>query len=188
MVSFECNGTISEVASTNRSEVLFVEFGQFSFVVASHSRFEIWHVSWCLQELFFCSLRHYECYAQEEQDRRRREATQKVESTLAPSTHGNKQRSGGDGEWWFPFECNITISEVASTNRFEVMLVDFGYFTFVVASHGMFLHTHTIWCAYPSGSVYFLWCLSSYDKAINRSQSQRIESNQQSQTKNQNEP
>ena len=41
MVSFDCNGTISEVASTNRSEVLFVEFGQFSFVVASHSRFEI---------------------------------------------------------------------------------------------------------------------------------------------------
>merc|ERR1712139_175269 len=35
MVSFDCNGTISEAASTNRSEVLFVGFGHFSFVVAS---------------------------------------------------------------------------------------------------------------------------------------------------------
>ena len=34
----------------------------------------------------------------------------------------------------FPLSCNITISEVASTNRFEVLFVDFGYFTFVVAS------------------------------------------------------
>ena len=31
-------------------------------------------------------------------------------------------------------ECSITISEVASTNRFEAMFVNFGYFTFVVAS------------------------------------------------------
>ena len=39
MVSFECNGTISEVASTNRFEVMFVDFGYSTFVVAS--RFEI---------------------------------------------------------------------------------------------------------------------------------------------------
>ena len=78
------------------------------------------------KELLFRSLRHYECYAQEEQDRTRREATQKVESTLAPSTHGNKQRSGGDGKGWFPFECNGTISEVASTYRSEVLFVEFG--------------------------------------------------------------
>ena len=39
MVSLECNSTISEVASTNRFEVIVVDLGYFSFVVAS--RFEI---------------------------------------------------------------------------------------------------------------------------------------------------
>ena len=39
MVSLECNNTISEVASTNSFEVIFVDFDYFSFVAVS--RFEI---------------------------------------------------------------------------------------------------------------------------------------------------
>ena len=33
MVAFECNSTVGEVGSTNRSEVMFVDFGLFAPVV-----------------------------------------------------------------------------------------------------------------------------------------------------------